>query len=147
MFLMSRKIGHGFKNCRFLRLIPPFLDDKIDLLSVKNHRFLREKARNEVCFCSWRFPKRWFYAMWTWQIIVFGFLFHEKSRRWIFFTILQFITLVRNVFSTINSVFNDWLPMAECDESHTYGSRYFPVDAKKVFREKLIPNSRISRCS
>lgn len=33
--------------------------------------------------------------------------------------------------------------MAECDESQTYGSRYFPVDAKKVFREKLIPNSRI----
>ena len=72
---MPTKTRISFKNRRFLILIPPFLADKTVAFSGKNRRFLREKARNEVYFCFNRFSNTWFYAMLTWQIIAFGFLF------------------------------------------------------------------------
>ena len=72
---MPTKTRISFKNRRFLRLKPTFLADKTVVFSIKNHRFLKEKARNEACCCFFRFSKRRFYAMLTWQIIVFRFLF------------------------------------------------------------------------
>ena len=54
---MSTKIRVSFKNRRFLILKPPFLADKTALFSVKNHRFLREKGRNEPAFSSCWFSK------------------------------------------------------------------------------------------
>ena len=57
---MCTEIGISFKNCRFLKLIPPFLADETIVFSIKNHRFLREKARNEAIFNSCWFSKMWF---------------------------------------------------------------------------------------
>ena len=57
MLLMSTKIRIIFKNRRFLILKPPFLADKTAIFSVKNHRFLREKGRNEPAFSSCWFSK------------------------------------------------------------------------------------------
>ena len=57
---MCTEIGISFKNCHFLKLIPPFLADETIVFSIKNHRFLREKARNEAIFNSCRFSKMWF---------------------------------------------------------------------------------------
>lgn len=81
MFLMPAKIRISFNNRRFLELKPAFLADETALLCVKNHRFLRGNALNEAVFSSCRFSKRWFYDMLTWQIMVFAFLFRQKSRR------------------------------------------------------------------
>ena len=67
-----------FKNRRFLKLKPTFLADTTAVFSIKNRRFLREKARNEVVFCSYRFSKGRFYVMWTWQTVACGFLFRKK---------------------------------------------------------------------
>ena len=78
---MTIKMRVRFKNRRFLSLIPTFLADETAVFIIKNRRFLREKARNEVCFCFCWFSKMWFYAMWTWQIIAFDFLFRKKSQR------------------------------------------------------------------
>ena len=78
---MPTKIGISFKNRRFLRLIPTFLADKTDVFSIKNQRFLREKARNKSYFCSYHISKTRLYAMQTWQIAVFNFLFRKKSQR------------------------------------------------------------------
>ena len=72
---MPIKIRISFKNRRFLVLKPPFLADTTILFSVKNRRFLREKAWNEAGFSFCRFLKMRFYAMRTWQIIDFAFLF------------------------------------------------------------------------
>ena len=60
---MNIKIRISFKKRRFLALKPPFLADKTVLFNVKNHTFLREKAKNEACFCFVRLSKTWFYAM------------------------------------------------------------------------------------
>lgn len=60
---MNIKKRINFKKCRFLRLKPAFLADKTAVFSIKNDRFLREKARNEACFCFVRLSKTWFYAM------------------------------------------------------------------------------------
>ena len=78
---MPTKTRISFKNLRFLKLKPVVLADETVLFSGKNHRFLREKARNEVYFYFTRFSNTWFYAMLTWQIIAFGFLFRKKSQR------------------------------------------------------------------
>ena len=78
---MSTKIRIRFNKHRFLTLKPPFLAYKTAAFSIKNHRFLREKARNEAVFSSCRSSKTWFYVMLTWQIINLGFLFHEKPRK------------------------------------------------------------------
>ena len=64
-----------------------FFDTKKRRSSFKNRRFLRLKARNETVFCSRRLPKAQRYAMQTWQIIAFDFLFRQKTRIWFFFTI------------------------------------------------------------
>ena len=72
---MPTKTRICFKNRRFLSLIPPFLADETVVFSGKNRRLLREKARNEVYFYFTRFSNTWFYAMLTWQIIAFDFLF------------------------------------------------------------------------
>ena len=60
MFLIFAKTRISFKNCRFLKLIPLFLADETIVFSIKNHRFLREKARNEAIFNSCQFSKMWF---------------------------------------------------------------------------------------
>ena len=60
---MPTKTRIRFKKWRFLNLIPPFLADETVAFSGKNRRFLREKARNEECFCSCRFSKTQFYVM------------------------------------------------------------------------------------
>ena len=78
---MNLKIRISFKNRRFLSLIPPFLTDETVAFSGKNRRFLREKARNEAVFSVCQFSNTRGYAMLTWQIIVFDFLFRKKSRR------------------------------------------------------------------
>ena len=75
---MTIKMRVRFKNRRFLTLKPAFLADTTAVFSIKNRRFLREKARNEVVSCSYRFSKRWFYVMWTWQTVACGFLFRKK---------------------------------------------------------------------
>ena len=75
---MTIKMRVRFKNRRFLTLKPAFLADTTAVFSIKNRRFLREKARNEVVFRSYRFSKRWFYVMWTWQTVACGFLFRKK---------------------------------------------------------------------
>ncbi len=72
---MPTKTRISFKNRRFLILIPAVLTDETVAFSGKNRRFLREKARNEVYFYFTRFSNTWFYAMLTWQIIAFDFLF------------------------------------------------------------------------
>ena len=72
---MPITIRISFKNRHFLSLNPLLLADETVVFSIKNHRFLREKARNKAIFSSWRFLKTWFYAMQTWQIIAFDFLF------------------------------------------------------------------------
>ncbi len=72
---MSTTIRISFKNRRFLRLIPTFLADETAVFCIKNHRFLKGKARNDAVFFFSCFSKIWFYAIQTWQIIVFGFLF------------------------------------------------------------------------
>ena len=76
---MLAKIRISFKNRRFLRLKPTFLADKTVVFSIKNHRFLKEKARNEAVFSACRFSNTRGYAMLTWQIIIFIFLVREKS--------------------------------------------------------------------
>ena len=78
---MPTKREISFKNRRFLRLIPTFLADETAVFCIKNHRFLREKARNEAVFFPCRFAKMRRYAMQTWQIVVFDFLFRKKSQR------------------------------------------------------------------
>ena len=82
--LMPIRIWVTFKNCRFLTLKPLLLADETVVFSIKNHRFLREKARNQAVLSFCRFSKTRFYAMQTWQIVVFCFLFRKKSR-WLFF--------------------------------------------------------------
>ena len=72
---MSTTIRISFKNRRFLRLKPAFLADKTIVFSAKNHRFLREKAQNEAVSIFVCFSKNRFYAMQTWQIVTFNFLF------------------------------------------------------------------------
>ncbi len=72
---MPIKIRISFKNRRFLVLKPPFLVDKTAFFSVKNRRFLREKAWNEAVLSFSQFFKTRFYVMCTWQIIDFTFLF------------------------------------------------------------------------
>ena len=72
---MPIKIRISFKNRHFLVLKPPFLVDKTAFFSVKNRRFLREKAWNEAVLSFSQFFKTRFYAMCTWQIIDFTFLF------------------------------------------------------------------------
>ena len=81
MILMPTKIRIIFKNRRFLVLKPPLLADETTLFCIKNRCFLRQKARNEAVFSSRRFPKTQRYAMLTWQIIAFDFLFRKKSQR------------------------------------------------------------------
>ena len=76
---MPTEIGISFKNRRFLTLKPTFLAAKTDVFRKKNHRFLNEKAWNKALFSSCRFSKTQFYAMQTWKIIAFDFLFREKS--------------------------------------------------------------------
>ena len=75
MYLLPTKTRISFKNRRFLSLKPPLLADKTAVFSIKNHRFLREKPRNQVVFNFYRFSKTCFYAMQTWQMIVFDLLF------------------------------------------------------------------------
>ena len=72
---MCTEIGISFKNCHFLKLIPPFLADETIVFSIKNHRFLREKARNEAIFQFLSVLEDVVFAMRTWQITVFCFLF------------------------------------------------------------------------
>ena len=60
MFLIFAKTRIIFKNRCFLKMKPPFLADETIVFSIKNHRFLREKARNEAIFNSCRFSKMWF---------------------------------------------------------------------------------------
>ena len=72
---MPTKIRIRFKNRRFLVLKPPLLADTTTLFSVKNRRFLNEKAWNEAVLSFSQFFKARFYAMRTWQIIYFAFLF------------------------------------------------------------------------
>ena len=72
---MTIKMRVRFKNRRFLTLKPAFLADTTAVFSIKNRRFLREKAWNEAGFSFCRFSKMRFYAMCTWQIIDFTFLF------------------------------------------------------------------------
>ena len=79
--MMSKIRRISFKNRRFLSLIPSFLAKKTTVFSLKNHRFLNEKAWNYAVFSYCRFSKTWFYAMLTWQITIFGFLFRKKVRR------------------------------------------------------------------
>ena len=81
MFFIPIKTRISFKNRRFLLLKPPLLADETDAFSVNNRSFLREKAWNEAVFISCRFLKTWLYAMPTWQIAAFSFLFRQKSRR------------------------------------------------------------------
>ena len=72
---MPIKIRISFKNRRFLVLKPPFLAYTTTFFSVKNRRFLREKAWNEAVLSFSQFFKTRFYAMRTWQIIDFAFIF------------------------------------------------------------------------
>ena len=70
---MTIKMRVRFKNRRFLTLKPAFLADTTAVFSIKNRRFLREKAWNEAVLSFSQFFKTRFYAMRTWQIIDFTF--------------------------------------------------------------------------
>lgn len=133
--MMPTKRRISFKNRPFLALKPSFLVDKIIVFSIKNRRFLREKPRNEACFCFCRFSKRCDYVMLIWQIIAFVFLFHQKSRRWFLLT----YAIVGTWFITFRHCVryiacHSWLFVfrgnAERDKSRPYGWRvWFPGNA------------------
>ena len=72
---MPIKTRISFKNRRFLSLKAPLLADETAVFCIKNYRFLNKKARNEAVFCYRWFSKTQRYAMLTWQIINFDFLF------------------------------------------------------------------------
>ena len=72
---MPIKTRISFKNRRFLSLKAPLLADETAVFCIKNYRFLNEKTRNEAVFISRLFSKTQCYAMLTWQIINFDFLF------------------------------------------------------------------------